>query len=221
MTDVWLIWQLGDAAFPAGAFNHSGGIEAIARWGLVPDGQQFEQLIRDQLTTATHTLVPLATTVQRQPERFARVDQFCDALLSNHVANRASKAQGRSLLLAAEAAFNRSALGELAEEIRRNGMAAHLAPVFGAVANALELSIDLAVRLFLYMTLRGLISSGVRLGIVGPLEAQAIQYRLGPHAEALANRGVDLELDSAAQTTPVIDLLQAAHDRLYSRLFQS
>ena len=100
-------------------------------------------------------------------------------------------------------------------------MAAHLAPVFGAVANAFELSIDLAVRLFLYMTLRGLISSGVRLGIVGPLEAQAIQYRLGSHAEALANRGVDLELASVAQTSPVIDLLQAAHDRLYSRLFQS
>ena len=30
-----------------------------------------------------------------------------------------------------------------------------------------------------------------------------------------------LTLDDLAQPAPVLDLLQAAHDRLYSRLFQS
>jgi urease accessory protein UreF len=30
-----------------------------------------------------------------------------------------------------------------------------------------------------------------------------------------------LSMDDAAQTAPLIDLWQASHDRLYSRLFQS
>jgi urease accessory protein UreF len=37
----------------------------------------------------------------------------------------------------------------------------------------------------------------------------------------VARRCADLTLDDLAQTAPVIDLVQGAHDRLYSRLFQS
>jgi urease accessory protein len=77
------------------------------------------------------------------------------------------------------------------------------------------------VRLFLYITLRSLISSAVRLNVVGPLEAQAIQYRLGPVAGRLADRSVAYQLQDAAQTAPILELLQATQDRLYSRLFQS
>jgi urease accessory protein len=221
MPDNWLIWQLADAAFPAGGFAHSGGVEAVARWGLVPDGRRFEQLIYDQLTQATQSMIPLLTAVQGDPQEFVRADRLCNALLSNHVANRASRSQGKALLIAVQAAFDQTALRDLAEKIRRDATAGHLAPVFGAVCHALELSRGVAVRLFLHLTMRGLISSGVRLGIVGPLEGQSIQHRLGSRAEDLAERGERLESCSVAQTAPLIDLLQATHDRLYSRLFQS
>lgn len=221
MANLWLVWQLADAAFPAGGFAHSGGVEAVARWELVHDGGQLERLVRDQLTQAAHGAVPLLATVHRQPARFVEVDRLSSALLSNHVANRASRAQGKSLLMAAEAAFDQPPILELVAQVRRENLATHLAPAFGAITRRLEVSTDEAVRLFLHITMRGLLSSGVRLGVVGPLEAQAIQYRLGPFAETLAGRSLEFDLDDVAQTAPLLDLLQATHDRLYSRLFQS
>ena len=71
------------------------------------------------------------------------------------------------------------------------------------------------------MSLRSLISSAVRLNVVGPLQGQATQHMLSVYAEEMAERYGDLDLEQIAQIAPVVDLLQATHDRIYSKLFQS
>lgn len=76
-------------------------------------------------------------------------------------------------------------------------------------------------RLFLFMHLRGLMAAAVRLNIVGPLEAQKLQVRLSLPAEEVFKRCAELTVDEAAQTSPLFDLWQSAHDRLPARLFQS
>lgn len=107
------------------------------------------------------------------------------------------------------------------DDIRSRRMNGHFPVAFGAVAAALQLGLAQSIRLFLHITLRGLISSGVRLNIVGPLQGQALQYGLAPFTSALAARCQQFEPRSMAQTAPLIDLFQAGQDRLYSRLFQS
>ena len=71
------------------------------------------------------------------------------------------------------------------------------------------------------MSLRGLISAAVRLGIVGPLQAQAIQASIAGQADILVDLAMSLGPDNVAQTLPILELAQGKHDRLYSRLFQS
>jgi urease accessory protein len=78
-----------------------------------------------------------------------------------------------------------------------------------------------AQRLFLWNTARGMLSAAVRLGLAGTHEAQAMLSQLAAALEEALNTCAALELDALAQTAPVADLLQATHDRLYSRLFQS
>ena len=73
----------------------------------------------------------------------------------------------------------------------------------------------------LFMCLRTLVGSAVRLGIVGPMAAQKLQILISPEAEAVANHCADIQVAEAAQTVPLLDVLQGAHDRLYSRLFQT
>jgi urease accessory protein len=73
----------------------------------------------------------------------------------------------------------------------------------------------------LYGTARGVLSAAVRLGIVGSFEAQRLQSACAPRLEEIANRCAAWSIDDLAQTAPILDLLQAGHDRLYSRLFQS
>jgi urease accessory protein len=76
-------------------------------------------------------------------------------------------------------------------------------------------------KIVLYGTARGVLSAAVRLGIAGSFEAQRMQSECGPWLDRIANRCSALSTDDLAQTAPVLDLLQAGHDRLYSRLFQS
>ena len=224
MAGEWLVWQLADAAFPAGGFAHSGGVEAVARWGLVRDSARLEQLLQDQLTQTAHGMIPLLTAVHSAGRDLSEIlIGWPKAFLSNPMpmTGPAEPAVGQGLLMAAQAAFDRPAIAELAEQVRGDKLAAHLAPIFGVVTNYLGVASETAVRLFLHITLRGLLSSSVRLGVVGPLEAQSIQFRLGPLLERLAERSLRIELGGVAQTAPLLDLLQATHDRLYSRLFQS
>jgi urease accessory protein len=65
------------------------------------------------------------------------------------------------------------------------------------------------------------LSAAVRLGIVGPLEAQRVQAQCAAVLDDVLAACSDIPLSEAAQTAPILDLMQGVQDRLYSRLFQS
>jgi urease accessory protein len=73
----------------------------------------------------------------------------------------------------------------------------------------------------LFGTARGVLSAAVRLGIVGSYQAQRLQHDASRGLEAVLERSTALAPEEICQTAPTVDLLQAGHDRLYSRLFQS
>lgn len=217
----WLIWQLADSAFPTGGFGHSGGLEGAWQLGEVRTPTELAGFVESSLRQSGRASVPLVTEAHRDPTRLVELDRFCDVFTSNHIANRASRAQGQAFLASVGRIFSPGALDGLAGWNRLQGSPGHLAPVFGVVTRLLEVRRTAASRLFLFIQLRGWISSAVRLGLIGPIAGQALQHRLSPMAEEVAARSDLLRLDEMAQTAPLLDLFQGAQDRLYSRLFQS
>lgn len=219
--EAWLLWQLADSAFPAGGFAHSAGLEAAWRLGEVRTRKQLEEFIQGSLAQSGRGSLPLLGEAYREPGRLAEIDARAEAFLANTVANRASRAQGRAFLAASERAFACDAVSRVRRQIQDGLLAGHLAPGFGMVLRLLEVSRENAMRLFLFLVLRGGITGAVRLGILGPLEAQSLQFKLSASAEEVLLRCGQLPLSALAQTAPVLDLMQAAHDRLYTRLFQT
>lgn len=217
----WLLWQLADSAFPSGGFAHSSGLEAALQQGELRSPDELHDFIDSSLCQFGQASVPFMTGAYSHPEVLAELDRRCDCFTSNHVANRASRLQGQALLASAERIFAKPGL----ESLKRAGTEqlpnGHLAPVFGVVLRELGVEQADAVRLFLFWHLRGLVSAAVRLGLVGPLRAQALQRLLAARVEQVSQRCRAISIDDVAQTAPLLDLWQANQDRLYSRLFQS
>ena len=221
MKNDLLLWQLADSAFPSGGFAHSGGLEAAHQLGLVSDADSLEPFLENGLSQVRRGVACFAHEAWTHPDEFAAIDHDCDLFLNNHVANRASRAQGQALLSSASKAFAGvspdKAIARWTMTARRDRLPSHLAPVFGLVSRALNVPSAQMSSLFLFIHLRGYISAAVRLGIVGPMQAQQSQASL-----AMKLSGIDpMPLRSAAQINPMLDLIQMMQDRLYSRLFQS
>jgi urease accessory protein len=167
-----------------------------------------------------HGSLPFMLAAHDEPGNLADLDQLCDCFTSNHVANRASRLQGQALLASAERIFNAPGLQNLRQSAGPSPCF-HLAPVFGVVARSLGLGRRPAAELFCFLHLRGLTASAVRLGIVGPMEAQTIQFQSTAIAEDTLGRCQHLTVEDIAQTAPLLEIWQGGQDRLYSRLFQS
>jgi len=200
-----------DSAFPTGAFTHSAGLEAAWQHGVVRDRESLRAFIRTSIEQTRAGVLKFLIAVWE--EDFEKVDAECDLFLNNHIANKASRAQGRALLVSSVSAFDLVALQNLSQRVRREESPGHLAAVFGAVAKAIEMEQSVASSLFLFQVARNLVSVAVRLGIVGPVEGQKLlaEFQYGGAVDA----------SPPVQIAPVLDLLQATQERLYSRLFQS
>jgi urease accessory protein len=217
----WLLWQLADSAFPTGGFAHSGGIEAAWQHGELREPDQLRGYLEASLEQFGHASLPFMTAAHEAPSHWAEHDRLCDCFTSNHVANRASRLQGQALLASAARIFAKAQLREMREAAAEQAACCHLAPMFGVVMDALGLELERAARLFVFSHLRGLIAAAVRLGVVGPLQAQTLQQELYAPAEQVLLRCRELGVNEIAQTAPLLDIWQGAQDRLYSRLFQS
>jgi urease accessory protein len=244
--DRWLFLQLADSAFPTGGFAHSAGLEAAWQHGEIRNRHELVSYIEACLYQLGHAALPFVTAAHNKPYRLEEFDNLCESFITNHIANRASRAQGKAFLNVVQRIFfqgddiNRQTENDLGVrsqfDLTPNGSPvpngprhpkppptrfAHFAPIFGACLCSLNVAAETTNHLFFFSHLRSLVAAAVRLNIVGPMEAQSLQHRLAPKAQKIIEKCESLTLDNIAQTSPLLDLWQSTHDRLYSRLFQS
>jgi urease accessory protein UreF len=139
------------------------------------------------------------------------------------VARRASAAAGAALARAAAAAF--PAHAEQLDSLRSRTApgALHGAVSLGFLCGLLRLSACSCGRALLVSQLRDGCSAATRLGLVGPMAAAALQARAATRCESLLADALsrNISVHDAASAAPLADTLQAGHDALFARLFQS
>ncbi|MBC7785778.1 MAG: urease accessory protein UreF [Burkholderiales bacterium] len=221
----WLLWQLIDSSLPVGGFAHSGGLEAAVQLGEVQFGEGgalgVEGFVAVHLRQYARSSAPFAMRAFDQPSEYCAIDRIYDAFLTSGVANRASRAQGQALIAVAAEVWPGERVAEARQAVREGTAFGHWAVYFGLVARELGLTRIETAAALLYIQTRGILSAAVRLNVIGPLESQRIQIRLGTSQAELVETAVRTAMDDAAQTAPIMDLIQSQHDRLYSRLFVS
>lgn len=218
----FVLWQLADSAFPTGGFSHSSGLEAAWQHGEVGSRDALISFVHAGLEQAGSASLPFVNVAHAEPDRCGDLDGVCDAFTTNHVANRASRVQGKAFAAAVQRIFPVEMTGDGGlPDLRSHLVFGHLAPVFGASLRRIGIAHDVATRLFLFMHVRGILAAAVRLNLVGPMDAQVLQHGFGPVISEIAAEFEEATLEDLAQTAPLLDIWQGAQDRLYSRLFQS
>ena len=86
--------------------------------------------------------------------------------------------KGQAFVLACSKAFGEERVAGMLREVRQKRIVGHFAPVFGATLGVLGIERESALQLFMFISVRGWVSAAVRLGIVGPLEGQRVQWRV-------------------------------------------
>jgi len=216
-----ILWQLADSSFPSGGFAHSGGLEALFQWGELTHSDQLPDYLVTVIRQCGHFSLPQFIAAHQLEQSAEQLDHHCHALLSNHVSRRASLRQGQALLSTCSRVFQHSEIDQLREQVRSKQLHGHYVPTLGRITRWLNIPLSDAAPLFIHITVRDLISSAVRLNIIGPLAGQTLWPQLDNEIEQVLKQTEQISIEDIAQTSPLLDILQANHDRLYSRLFQS
>lgn len=235
----WVVWQLTDSLLPVGAFAHSSGLESALQAGLIASNRHLCAYIETVLENTTSLLLPFVYAAHQNAaafkeeegeeggkeavERWVELDGLLHAMMTNHVGRKASQSLGASLLRVAAQLFPEA---QMVAKVRRKSKAAkvhlHQAPLFGTICGALGLPSQTTLRIFLFTTLRDVLSAATRLNVVGPLEAATCQRQLAVKAEELLREGRGRrEVGEACGVAPIMELVQGGHDRLFSKLFSS
>ncbi|POM72882.1 Urease accessory protein [Phytophthora palmivora] len=232
----WVLWQMVDSLYPTGGFAHSLGLEAATQEGLVV-ASSLRDFLSSSLHQAANFALPLVfsahqiTTTSESDSVFVEsvlsLNSRTTAQYSNHVARKASFAQGAALLRLALSTYAPTyprvqTLLTIRKEAKKwNQGGVHHTILFGVVCALLDVDADSTQRMYLFVTTRDVLSAATRLNLVGPLEAAKLQFETAPLLEKVFQTKKNRTAEHSYSSAPVLDLVQAMHDQLYTRIFNS
>lgn len=208
--------HLADSALPVGGFAFSSGLEAAATCGLIASQPELERYLQSALLQWLEFEGPFlhAFSGDAIDEPLLRYDR----MMLSPTMRKASFAQGRGWLRVCADLFPASPMIDLRAPLDALKLGPHYLPllVFGLQqAGATEAQVR---ELYLFTLVRDQCSAAIRLGLLGPGAAQALQTRL----EQLLQAAQDTPPPTQPKRfSPLMELAQMLQPALYTKLFQN
>jgi urease accessory protein len=213
--------QQSDSFFPGGAMAFSWGLEGLMRDALVTDATTLLAFVESQALSRWASLDQgLMCGAWRAGDAFDvwhEVDALAEAMSLPPALRNGSRRLGRTLA-DVHARLGSETANRIRDAISAGRTPGHLATVQGAVWRSLGIAEEEARAISAHMTCTGSVSSAVRLGIVGHLDAQRVLTLLrAPLARVLAQPAPPLDdLHAATFAADIAALRSQTHD---ARLF--
>ncbi len=216
-----------DAFFPSGGYAYSYGLEVAAHDGAIGSGGDLERYLRRLLFDGVGRSDAVAVSCAHRAlqidemERALEADRRLEAMKVCRELREASRQMGRQLLRIGAAQIDHpivQAFKTLSESGETPG---HHAVVIGLILSSSGWPARAAVAAFLYQTVVGWVSAGLRLFPVGQEEGQRIIHSLLADIAALAEQAEELGPGEMMSFTPLHEIRAMRHPRLEVRLFRS
>ncbi|MGD1863894.1 MAG: urease accessory protein UreF [Phormidesmis sp.] len=230
MNDInqqFVLLQLADSFFPSGSYTLSHGLESLVQSGTITSASELETFVRLLLCNKVGStdVVALAHTYRASVESdVAQIEQIDARLFAQTPTEKTRIAQrqsGRALLMVAEKTWPHVLLTGLSQKTAEGSLNCLHPVVFAAVAQVAGLGEENAIAAFSHSFVTGLLGAGIRLGVVGHLQAQQIRLNLSEEMSEIGKIASSLSLDDMWSCTPQIDLAQMQQAKLSRRLFSS
>jgi urease accessory protein len=211
--------QIGDSAFPSGAYTQSHGLETLVAEGTVTSASDVEAILaahlRHRLAKADLPALLAAHRAAAAGDRelLGRIDGALTAVTMTREQRQGSSRVGARLV--AEAT-------RLAPHPILAGYRADNAAIGFALAGfAMGLDAEESAFTYAYGFASALVSASLRLLRIGHGEAQAVLRRSHPLIEQSVADAAALPWHALRPFAPGLDLASARHERLPARLFAS
>lgn len=233
----WSVVMLADSGLPTGSFAHSAGLEAAAQLRMIRGEDDVRNFIQAATRSSIQLLAPFLIgglrIAQQQGEEentaWETLHRQCHAVMvTNEPACSASLDQGKSLVrVASHWLVGNNNCAPVLNSLKA-GPNPHIAPALGMIGGLLGLDEIQVCRLFAYCMARDLVSSAVRLSLVGPLASvpllDSVQDSTEEGIRSIYDKMSTSDQDPllvAATSAPVIEAIHPCHEILQVRLFRS
>ena len=210
------LMHLADSALPVGGFAFSNGLEAAVKCGIISSCDELERYLEGAVAQWMNFDRPFLR------QFFHGVDVSTllryDRMMPSPSMRKASFAQGRGWLRIVPGVFPSIDPAPFRTRMRDAGIGPHYVPLFAetlAIAGASE---EQAEELYLFTLLRDQSNAAIRLGLIGPSAAQALQSRL---EHQMQDRLAEETDGQPRRLTPLMDIAQMLQPSLYTKLFQN
>jgi urease accessory protein len=210
--------QLGDSAFPSGAFTQSYGLETLVGERAVSSAADVERVLdahlRHRLAKADLPALLAAhlAATETDTDLVLRIDAALTAIKMTREERQASHRMGARLLTEAR----RLAPHPMLESTPQNAAVA-----FALAGVAMGLSARDAAVTYAYSFASSLISASMRLLRIGHGEAQAVLRRSHPVVERAVDDAETIPWDALCPYAPRLEVAAARHEHSPARLFAS
>jgi len=210
--------QLGDSAFPSGAFTQSYGLETLVAERAVSNAADLEAMLaahmRHRLAKAD---LPALLAAHRAAtgmdmDLVLRIDAALTAIKMTREERQASHRMGARLMTEARRLAPHSVL----ESKPQNAAVA-----FALAGIAMSLSARESALTYAYSFASSLVSASMRLLRIGHGEAQAVLRRSHPSIELAVDDAETIPWDALCPYAPRLEMAAARHERSPARLFAS
>ncbi len=217
--------QLADSGLPTGSYAFSNGLEGAYHLGLFDSPAALDEFLRCALEAVVCGEIPFVQSCflleDADWQQVGDILACYEAILTAPSVLHASLVTGKNWLRLLEGMYGQVGLAALRQRLLADGLPLHFTVVFALSLKRVGFALEQVKRLLLFQSLRDQVSAAVRLGLVGPLEAARRLRHLSDYGEVLLARLGARSYRQAYRAAPQLDIAQAMHGYLYSRLFQS
>ncbi len=216
------LYQLADSTLPTGGFVFSSGLESMARLGWLKNSDDMYNYLKIQLEQACTAELPFINSIisnYNSTKELKNIFSYYDAFIQIEEIRSASIRQAKSWI---------DILSEIEENIKNYcsfifdyNLTLHYTPVFALSLFNISIDLNTIKELYIYIILRDQISAAIRLGLTGPNKgASILSYMLNLSSEHIIKYS-DLCYTQAFRAAPMLEIAQAKHKELYTKLFQN